>query len=104
MAEFILFSSKNFKNGNNLRIPRSFKSTKMEISVPDKLELYVSTNEVPLAGPSKINTLCILGFKIICLVLILIFLPKKCIDSDTIFSFNELLITLKDLKYFGIIL
>ena len=104
MAEFILFSSKNFKNGINLRIPRSFKSTKIEISVPDKLELYVSINEVPLTGPSKINTLCILGFKIICLVLILIFLPKKCIDSDTIFSFNELLITLKDLKYFGIIL
>ena len=104
MAEFILFSSKNFKNGINLIIPRSFKSTKIEISVPDKLELYVSINEVPLTGPSKINTLCTLGFKITCLVLILIFLPKKCIDSDTIFSFNELLITVKDLKYFGIIL
>ena len=37
-------------------------------------------------------------------VLILIFLPKKCIDSTTTFSFNELLIIFKDLKYFGIIL
>ena len=104
MTEFILFNSKNFRKGINLRIPWSFKSTKMEISVPDKLELYVSIKEVPFTGPSKINTLCILGFKITCLVLILIFMPKKCIDSDTIISFNELLITVKDLKYFGIIL
>jgi len=104
MTEFILFNSKNFRNGINLRIPWSFKSTKMEISVPDKLGLYVSIKEVPLTGPSKINTLCTLGSKITCLVLILIFLPKKCIDSDTVFSFNELLITIKDLKYFGIIL
>jgi hypothetical protein len=61
ITAFIFFSKKILKKGISFKIPVNCKSTSIEISVPTELGTYVSINDVPFAGPVKINTLCEFG-------------------------------------------
>ena len=53
ITEFILFKSKNFKNGINFKTPFNFKSTKIEISVPFEFEDISFNKRCAFSGTSQ---------------------------------------------------